>query len=74
MNSEAVGSLIRKILISVLSALAAKYHLDNNTAVAIATDLADLAVIGWGVWAHWGMKKVPETATVIPDPQQSRGG
>ena len=73
MNQDEIGSLIRKILIMALSALGTKLHIDDATTAALATDLANVIVIGWGVYAHWGMKKVPETAKVIIDPQRSTG-
>lgn len=54
----------------VLTSVATKYHIDGNTVVAIATDIVDLGVVGWGVYAHWNMKKVPENAGMI----QQAGG
>lgn len=65
MNTDEIGSLVRKVLILVITALATKLHLDDATGAAIAADVADLGVIAWGVYAHRGMKKVPEAARVI---------
>lgn len=66
MNKDEIESLIVKMLLMGLSPLAVQLHLDQNTTAAIATDVADLLVLGFGVYQHWNMKKVPETATVIP--------
>ena len=71
MNSDEFGSLIRKLLIAMITAFATKLHIDDATGAALAADVADLAVIAWGVYAHRGMKKVPETARVVPDPNRS---
>lgn len=64
MNQDELASLARKILIMALSAYAAKLHMDNNQLTAIVTDVVDLGVVVWGVYAHWNMKKVPEDAKV----------
>jgi len=65
MNKDETISLIVKILLMILSPLALKYHVDGATTSAIVTDVADLAVLGFGVWSHWNMRKVPENAKVI---------
>jgi len=67
MNTQFLASLLRKLLVVGLTALAAKLHMepDTNSIAALATDAADILVIAWGSYAHWGMKKVPETAEVI---------
>jgi hypothetical protein len=65
MNQDEILSLVRKLMIAGLSALATKLHLDANTGLAIATDLADAAVLVWGVYEHRGMKKVPEAAKIV---------
>jgi hypothetical protein len=61
MNPQELMSAVRKLLIMCLTALATKLHLDGSFAPALATDLLDLATIGWGIYAHWNMVKVPET-------------
>lgn len=48
----------------VLSPVALKLHLDGQTYTAVITDVADLAVLSWGIYDHWNMKKVPEKAVV----------
>ena len=68
MNSDEIKSLVVKVLILVLTSLATALHLDPTaTSIfpALATDLADAGVLLYGVYAHWNMKKVPETAVVV---------
>lgn len=72
MNKDEIESLAVKILLMALSPLAVQLHLDQSTTAAIATDVADLLVLGFGVYQHWNMKKVPETATVIPTKGEGR--
>ena len=66
MNNDEIKSLAIKLGVMGLSALAAALHqnLGAGSATAIATDVADLVVLGIGVYSHWNMKKVPETARV----------
>lgn len=68
MNKDEIEGLMVRLLLMGLSPLAVQLHLDQNTTSAIATDIADLVVLGYSVYRHWNMKKVPETATVIPNP------
>lgn len=65
MNQDEIESLIVKILLMILAPLATKYHIDGNLLPAICADLASLAVLGYGIYAHWNMKKVPENSTAI---------
>lgn len=65
MNSDEIKSLVVKILLVVFSSLAAKYHISGDTVTAIASDVADLAVVSYGIYDHWNMKKVAETAKVV---------
>ena len=65
MNSDEIKSLVVKILLVVFSSLAAKYHISGDTVTAVASDVADLGVIGYGIYDHWNMKKVAETAKVV---------
>lgn len=77
MNQDEIKSLAVKILLMVLSPLAAKLHIDGNTGYAIVSDVADLAVLAYGIYSHRGMKKVPEDARVVvpasPVTQQAGG-
>lgn len=65
MNNDEIKAVIIKALIVGLSALAAALHqnLGATSISAVATDLADLLVFGYGVYDHWNMKKVPEGDT-----------
>ena len=66
MNNDEIQSLVTKIIISLFSGLAAKYGIDGNLLATGAAAVGTLAAIGFGVYSHWNMKKVPETATVTP--------
>lgn len=63
MNQDANLSLLRKVLIMGLSILAGYLHTkpDASQIAAVATDLVDLGVFVWGIYAHWGMVKAPDT-------------
>lgn len=65
MNKDEIKSLATKIVIMILTALATSLHQDGSTVPAIATDLVDLGTLGYAVYNHWNMKKVPETAKVV---------
>lgn len=64
MNQDEIKSLIIKVLLMVLTPLAAKFHADSNTLPAFASDIADAIVLGYGTYDHWNMAKVPENSMV----------
>jgi len=64
--SDEFKSLITKILLVALTSLATKLHLmEGDTAFwgAIASDIADVLVMGYTIYSHRDMKKVPVEAT-----------
>ena len=65
MNSDEIQSLIVKLLLMILTPIATKYHIDGNLVPAIAADVASLVVLGYGIFAHWNMKKVPQNSTAV---------
>jgi hypothetical protein len=65
MNSDEIQSLIVKVLLMILTPLGTKFGIDGNTVAAIAAWAASGAVLGYGVYSHWNMKKVPENSTAI---------
>ena len=65
MNSDEVGSAVRQVATLLLSSASAGAFVSNSQGVAIAAGLGAIASVLWSVYAHWGMKKVPQTATVI---------
>jgi hypothetical protein len=73
MNTDEIASLARKVLIMVLTSLATKLHMDGSQVAAVATDIVDLGMVAWGVYAHWDMKKVPEDARVVVTAGQAQG-
>lgn len=76
MNSDEIQSLIVKVLLMILTPLGTKFGIDGNTVAAIAAWLAGGLVLGYGIYSHWNMKKVPENSTVLlPGSNlQQRGG
>ena len=68
MNSDEISSLVTKIVLSLCSGLAAKYGVDGNVVATLASGAGALAALAFGVYQHWNLKKVPETATVILTP------
>lgn len=71
--TDEIKSLVVKFLLLGLTALATQLHANLGVAslTAIAADLADLLVLGYSIYTHRGMKKVPETAIVVG---QQEGG
>lgn len=66
MTNDAWKSLIVKVLLMILTPLAAQLHFnDGATLAAFAADLADIAVLLYGVYSHWGMDKVAAVAKVL---------
>ena len=68
MNSDSVASMVRQVLTLLLSSSAASAYVSGNQAVAIAGGAAALVSVAWSVWAHWGLKKVPQNAVVVTAP------
>ena len=64
MNSDSVASMVRQILTLLLSSGAASAYVTGDQAVAIASGAAALVSVAWSIWAHYGMRKIPETAVV----------
>lgn len=67
-NTEMWKSLIIKILLMILTPLAAQLHINGGAAdlPAIAADIADLLVLGYGLYRSSGMKLVPHNTLAIP--------
>lgn len=67
MNPDETKSLITKVLLVLFSSLSTALHLspDASTMATGASDVADLIVLVYGVYSHWNMIKVPETAKVV---------
>jgi len=74
MTNDAIQSIIQRVLIVLLTSLAAKFHLNNDHVAGAAADLADLIVLGLGVWQHYGMVKVPAPATPSSPPDDGIKG
>ena len=60
MNSDEIGNLVRQGLTLALGSIAGS-TMSSNQSVSIAAGAGALASVLWSVYAHWNMKKVPET-------------
>lgn len=66
MNNDEIKTIIIKILLIGLSSLAAALHINlGNSALPIVTDVADLIVLGYGIYRSTNMKLVPEHTTAV---------
>jgi uncharacterized membrane protein YebE (DUF533 family) len=65
MNSDEIGSLVRQVATFALSSFAGGAYMSGSQATAIVGGLAAAASVGYSIYAHWNMKKVPEAATVV---------
>ena len=67
MNNEMWKSLIIKILLMILTPLAAQLHVTYGASdlTALATDLADVLVLVYGMYRSSGMKLVPHASVMI---------
>jgi len=70
MYSDEIKTLLIKIAIMVLTSIATALHQNYGAAdiSAIATDLVDLGVLGYGIYRSTNMKLVPEASTAIHVP------
>ena len=66
MNNDEIKSLIVKVLLMIFTSVATAMHINASAGdlTPFAADIADMIVLGYGVYLHWNMKKVPETAIV----------
>ncbi len=60
MNSDEIGNLVRQGLTLALGSIAGS-TMTTSQSVSIAAGAGALASVLWSVYAHWNMKKVPET-------------
>jgi hypothetical protein len=65
MNSDEIISLIVKLIVAMLSTWFGAAIASDQQTTAIATGIGAAITIGVGIYNHWNMKKVPETATVV---------
>ena len=61
MNESEVDNLAT-LLVAVLGPVVVKYGITQDT---LSQLLPALAAAAWGVYSHWNMKKVDETAIVV---------
>ena len=67
MNADEIKSSITRAAGIVLAWAAGRYHLSADQVGAITSDIGYIgsaAAFAYGLYSHWNMKKVPETATV----------
>lgn len=71
MNSDAIKSNITRAAGIVLAWAAGRYHLSPDQVGAMMSDVGyvgSAAAFGYGVYQHFGMKKVPEAAVAVIPP------
>lgn len=65
MDAGNVKSHVTKAACIGLGWVSGRYHLSGDQVLAIAGDAGSVAAFAYGVFAAWGMKKVPQTAIAI---------
>lgn len=72
MNGQETMNLVRQLLTFVFSYATARGVVTSDQAQSLVTNamviipaLGTIASIGWSVYAHWNMKKVPENSVVV---------
>lgn len=58
MTGDAIGSLIRQVLTTLLSGSAAAAYMSSADATAAAAAIGTLVSVGWSIAAHWNKVKV----------------
>jgi uncharacterized membrane protein YebE (DUF533 family) len=68
MNSDEIESIIVKAIIAAGTAWATKHGVtvDGSALQMLAGGIVAAGAGAYGVYRHWGMKKVPESAVVVP--------
>lgn len=64
MNQDEIGNATRQIATAILSFLVGDGMVSGDQAGALAAGAGALVSIIWSIYAHWNMKKVPETTTM----------
>lgn len=67
MNSDEIESIVVKAIIAGGSIWATKhgYTVDGSALQMFAGGIAAAGAGAWGIYRHWGMKKVPEASIAI---------
>ncbi|MDE2096636.1 MAG: hypothetical protein KGL39_05260 [Patescibacteria group bacterium] len=65
LNGDEINALVTKIVAVGMSSWLGASVATSAQQQTIAAGLGTLAAVLWGVYSHWNMKKVPETATVV---------
>jgi C4-dicarboxylate transporter len=61
MNQSEINNL-GTLLVAVLGPVLVKYGVSQND---LAQLIPAVVAIGWGVYSHWNMKKVPEGSKIM---------
>lgn len=64
MNKDEVISLVTHLVTLGLGSAASAGYVSGSDATTIGGAIGALAGVGYGVYLHWNMKKVPEHAIV----------
>lgn len=68
MNPEAMLSLFRQVVTLVSGYFVGKGMISGADSTTLVSALVSLASVGWSIYSHFGMKKVPEAAKVVVAP------
>jgi hypothetical protein len=71
MNQDEVISLVTKLVVAGFGSYLGQQGFDVTQLPGAIGAIGTLVGIGYGVYTHWNMKKVPETSTVIPNPHET---
>ncbi len=65
MNSDEIQSAIVKVVCMAGAGWAGAHGIGTDQLSGTAGAFLSLVSLGYGIYSHWNMKKVPETATVV---------
>ena len=65
MNGDEIDALVTKLVLTAFSTGFGASIMTQSQDSAIATGIGAVAAVLYGVYRHWNMKKVDETAIVV---------
>ena len=66
MNGDEIDALVTKLVLAGFTTWGGDALATGAQEQTIAAGIGALGALAYGVYRHWNMKKVPETAKVIP--------
>lgn len=81
MNSQEAFNLLKQLATLASGILVSRGVIDHDQATSLVSDVSvivpafvGLCSIAWSVYAHWNMKKVPETSVAVSAPSDAPKG